>query len=273
MESRGQGTHPAATQCVIPSVGTPLARILAHEAVYWTCVAAAEPRAGWTLFHNASLAGRIDPNHAGDFRAEEGTGTTIVQEIVAYYRALGVPPAAYVDALATPSDLVPCLLEAGFREWAGATSDLMLYDGPDAERPSSHAVAVAHTEQDMADWAALVEEDADAETRRLLRRLYATEIADPRVTPYLARVDGRAAGRGTLFSSDGLGRVEAVRTAAPDRGRGLAAAVVRSAVQDSLARGNELTYVDAEPGGAAQRLYDRLGFRTVTTCAIWGFIL
>jgi GNAT superfamily N-acetyltransferase len=273
MKYGSQGTNRAAAQHAIPSVGTPLSRILAHETAYWACVATAEPRAGWTLFHNASLAGRIDPNHAGDFRAGEGTGAAIAQEIVAFYRALGLPPAAYVDALATPSDLVPRLFEAGFRDWDGATSDLMLYVGPDAELPSSHAVADAHTEQDRADWAALIEEDTDAATRRLLRRLYATEIADPRVTAYLARVYGRPAARCTLFSTDGLGRVEAVRTVAPYRGRGLAAAVVRSAVQDSLARGNELTYVYAEPGGAAQRLYDRLGFRTVTRHAIRGFIL
>ena len=41
---------------------------------------------------------------------------------------------------------------------------------------------------------------------------------------------------------------------------------------ESLARGNGLTYVYAEPDGAAQRLYDRLGFRTVARDAIRGFI-
>jgi ribosomal protein S18 acetylase RimI-like enzyme len=272
MEHDERGTRRDGAPAVVPSARTPLARVLAHETAYWTCVAAAEPRAGWTLFHNAALAGRIDPNHAGDFRAAEGTGADIVAEIVAFYRALGAPPAAYVDALATPRDLVPSLLAAGFREWAGATSDLMLYIGPDAERPSSHAVAVVRTDQERAEWAGVVEEEADADTRRRLHRLYTTALADPRVTAYLVRVGGHLAGRCTLFSADGLGRVEAVRTLAAYRGRGLAAAVVRRAVGDSLARGNDLTYVYAEPNGAAQRLYDRLGFRTVARNAILGFI-
>jgi ribosomal protein S18 acetylase RimI-like enzyme len=235
-------------------------------------VAAAAPRPGWTLYHNAALVGRIDPNHAGGFRAAEGTGAAIVRELVAFYEALGAPPAAYVDALATPRDLVPSLLAAGFRAWAGATSDLMLYVGPDAERPSPHAVAVARTDRDRAAWAAVVEEEADADTRRRLHCLYATELADPRVTAYLARVDGRPAGRCALFSADGLGRVEGVRTLVAHRGRGLAAAVVRRAVGDSLARGNGLTYIYAEPHGAAQRLYDRLGFRTVARSAIRAFV-
>lgn len=148
----------------------------------------------------------------------------------------------------------------------------MLYVGPDAERPSSHAATVVRTAHERADWAAVVEEGADEATRRALRRLHATEVADPRVTAYLARVDGRPASRCLLFSSAGLGRIEAVRTLTADQGRGLAAAVVRQAVGESLARGNELTYVYAEPDGAAQRLYDRLGFRTVVRHAIRAYI-
>ena len=84
------------------------------------------------------------------------------------------------------------------------------------------------------------------------------------MTAYLARVDGIPASRAELFSSAGLGRVEAVRTLAAHRGRGLGSAVVRQAVRDSLGR-DTLTYIYAEPGGSAQRLYHRLGFRTVAT--------
>jgi ribosomal protein S18 acetylase RimI-like enzyme len=273
MENGEQGPRWGVdAQGVIPDVQTPLARVLAHENAYWTCIAAVEPRRGWVLFHNAALVGRIDPNHAGGFRAPEGTGAAIAREVVAFYEALGAPPAAFVDALATPRDLVPCLLGASFREWSSAASDLMLYVGPDAGRPASHDVAVVRTDRDAADWVAVIEEEADAETRRRLRRLYAAEIADPRVTAYLVRVDGHPAGRGELFSSEGLGRVEAVRTLATYRGRGLASAIVRQAARDSLARGNALTYIYAEPNGAAQRLYDRLGFRLVAANAIRVFI-
>ena len=262
----------AEVSTVIPNTWTPLARILAHETDYWSCIATVEQRAGWKLFHNRSLIGRLDPNHAGDFRAAEGTGATIAREIIAFYRTLGAPPVAFVDVLATPHDLVARLVEAGFQEWPGAAADLMLYVGPDAERPSSAAVTIARTEQDKAEWAAVIEEGVDAETRRLLQDLYTMELSDSRITAYLARLDGRPAGRCKLFACDGLGRVEAVRTLVPYRGRGLAAALVRQAVRDSLARGNDLTYIYAEPNGDAQRLYDRLGFRTVAKKVIRGFI-
>ena len=264
----GRGGSPA----MIPNDKTPLARVLAHEAAYWTCVSEAEPRAGWTLFHNVALLGRIDPNHAGVFRAAEGTGAAITRAIVDFYEGLGATPAAYVDALATPRDLVPSFLAAGFREWVGATSDLMLYVGPYAERPSAHAVAEVRTSPERIDWATVIEDDADAPTVQALHRLAATELADSRVTAFLARVDGRPVSRCLLFSSSGLGRVEGVRTLTAYQGRGLAAAVVRRAVAESVTRGNDLTYIYAEPNGAAGRLYDRLGFRTVARNAIQGFI-
>ncbi len=85
----------------IPSVRTPLARILAHEAEYWTCVSAVERRDGWSLYHNAALIPRLDPNHAGDFRAAEGTGEAIARQIIGFYRELGAKPLAYLDVLAT----------------------------------------------------------------------------------------------------------------------------------------------------------------------------
>jgi ribosomal protein S18 acetylase RimI-like enzyme len=250
---------------------TPLARILAHDAAYWTCIATPERRDGWTLFHNRDLVPRIDPNHAGDFRAPEGSGPAIAREIVDFYRALGATPAAYVDLFATPHDLPLHLEQAGFREWPDWANDLMLYVGPDQAHPSPTPIETVHTEQQRDDWARIVQDEADDAERALLRRLYRAEIGDERVAAYLARVAGRAASRAELFASDGLGRVEAVRTLTAHRGRGLASAVVRHAVRESLHHGN-LTYIYAEPGGDAQRLYHRLGFRTVATNLIRAWV-
>lgn len=250
---------------------TPLARILEHENQYWTTIAQAEQREGFMLFHNRDLIPRIDPNHAGHFRAPAGSGPQIVRAIVSFYETLGATPAVYLDVLATPGDLIDHLLAAGFHEWASGASDLMLYTGPDQERPASVEVAIAATADERSEWATIMEEDASGPRSELLHRLYLRECSDPRITPYLARVDGAPAARGELFSSAGLGRVEAIRTAEAYRRRGLAAAIVRKAVYDSLAQ-NELTYIYAEPGGEAQRLYHRLGFRTVINNAIRLFI-
>ena len=263
--------HAASSPIRSTADASPLARILTHDTAYWSCIADIEYRAGWNLFHNRRLVPRIDPNHAGAFRAPDADATAIVREIIAFYTALGATPAAYVDCLAAPADLPDQLRAAGFVEWSGATNDLMMYIGPDVAPPATVHVAVATTEQDRRAWAGVIEDDADAATRRVLGRLYATEIADGRITPYLVWHHGRAVCRGELFSCDGLGRVEAIRTLTSARRRGLAAAVVRRAVANSLAQGNGLTYIYAEAGGDAQRLYTRLGFRTVVEGAIRAF--
>jgi ribosomal protein S18 acetylase RimI-like enzyme len=251
---------------------SPIYRILEHESAYWTCTATYEQRNGWKLFFNTTLRGRLYPNHAGDFRAPANSGPRMAQEIIAFYQTFNAPPVAFVDVLATPHDLVSCLQAAGFQAWSGGDSDLMLYVGPDNERPSEHTTIQVRTPQDKGEWADVLDAPDHLPPDAVLQRLYLLELADCRITGYLARVDGRAVAACDLFSSEGLGRIEAVRTHPAYRGRGLAAAVIRHAMADSIAQGNQLTYIYAEPQSDAQRLYTRLGFRTVTANLICGFI-
>ncbi|RIK42552.1 MAG: hypothetical protein DCC55_08585 [Chloroflexi bacterium] len=251
---------------------SPLARILAHESAYWCCIAQSEQRDGWRAFLNPPLIPRIDPNHAGEFRGRAGEGRRIAAEVIDYYHSLGATPAAYVDCLTTPDDLIPSLLAAGFEEWSGATSDLMVHIGPDEARGAEVAVQLVATGADRAAWASIIEETEETQRRELLAALYTLEISDPRIRAYLVRVEGEPACRCELFSADGLGRVEAVRTAERYQRRGLAAAAIRRAIADSYELGNDLTYIYAEPGGDAQRLYQRLGFRTAAERAVRSFV-
>src|SRR5438067_13099990 len=92
-----------------------LERVLAHEAAYFSTMAAVERRDGWVLFHNPAFPTRYDPNHAGVFRAEGGQGPAIVQEIVDFYGAGRLQPVAYVGAPATPADRGACPRSAGVR--------------------------------------------------------------------------------------------------------------------------------------------------------------
>ena len=257
----------------VPKLTTPLALIFQHETRYWSCISTVEQRDGWVAFHNRQFVSRIDPNHAGEFRAKVGQSPDIVQDILEFYQTLGAVPAAYIDLLATPEDLVPQLRKANFQEWTGALADLMLYLGPDEARPMTVAVEVVETAPAKEAWASLMaEEDThDAHAQARLQALYRTQISDPRMAAYLIRVAGEPVSRCQLFSCEGLGRIEAVRTSTAYQGRGLAAAIIRQALNDSLQQ-NHITYIYAEPGSNAQRLYHRLGFRTVARRAIRGFL-
>ena len=257
----------------IPPDATPLARIFGHESEYWTTVAAVEQRAGFKCFYNEAYPTRFDPNHAGDFCGGEGEGPRIAAEVIDFYRGRGCTPVAYVDALSTPTDFGACLLAGGFvhaAQWDGA---LMLYVGPDTRRTSTAEAELVVDEAARRAWAEIADEEAGADQQGMLQAMYYAQLGDPRIRAYLARVAGKAAAHCLLFSSGGIGRVETVRTLSPYRGRGLAAAIVRRAVEDSLALDHQLTYIFAEDGSPAQRLYTSLGFRTIMSDAIQTYML
>ena len=174
----------------IPTSWTPLARIFDHEADYWTTIANVEQRQGWRFYYNRGLAPRLDPNHAGNFRGDVGSGDAIVRDIVSYYRTAGTAPVAYCDVLATPADMPSHLVAAGFRERPSMAGDLMIYVGPDHGWPSRLEVVQATSEAEQDAWAGLTDEDASPRTQQLLRSLYRMEIADRRVKAYLALIDG-----------------------------------------------------------------------------------
>ncbi|MFN8466680.1 MAG: GNAT family N-acetyltransferase [Caldilineaceae bacterium] len=257
----------------IPPEATPLARMFGHESEYWTTVSAVEQRAGFKCFYNGAYPTRFDPNHAGDFCGDEGDGPRIAAEVIDFYRGRSCTPVAYVDALSTPGDLGACLLAAGFAHAVQWDGTLMLYVGPDAGRASTAEAELVIGEATRRAWSEIADEEAGADQQSMLQAMYCAQLGDPRIRAYLARVDGTAAAHCLLFSSGGIGRVETVRTLSRYRGRGLAAAVVRRAVEDSLALDHQLTYIFAEDGGAAQSLYTSLGFRTVMTGAIHTYMM
>jgi GNAT superfamily N-acetyltransferase len=72
-----------------------------------------------------------------------------------------------------------------------------------------------------------------------------------------------------LLVLEGVGFVDHVVTFPPARRRGLATALSRRVVAEARAAGAERTYLLAEPGGIAARMYEAIGFTPVTQIASW----
>ena len=66
-----------------------------------------------------------------------------------------------------------------------------------------------------------------------------------------------------LYSKDGIGQIEDVATLETYRGRGLATAVVAKALEESLAAGNDITFLTADDDDWPKDLYGKLGFDTL----------
>lgn len=66
-----------------------------------------------------------------------------------------------------------------------------------------------------------------------------------------------------LYSKDGIGQIEDVATLDAYRGCGLATAVVAKALEESVALGNDITFLTADDDDWPKDLYVKLGFDTL----------
>lgn len=90
-----------------------------------------------------------------------------------------------------------------------------------------------------------------------------TVLDIPEVRLYLAHVNGEPAGTALLYSQFNVGYVDLVGTLPDLRRRGVASALVTRAVADSKTLGNRWTALEVVGESDAERVYTRLGFRSV----------
>jgi GNAT superfamily N-acetyltransferase len=171
-----------------------------------------------------------------------------------------------------PEELTEVIAQAS-RRGARLTWDVvMLLDTPASPTPRSQAV---------------VEEVAGPDDRffaTVRRTLGEFGVTDDAVARQLLRIErevmlpagkrwfrvgapGDEAALGSLIVLDGVGLVDHIVTMPPARGRGYAEAVVRRIVDQARAAGTDILVLLAEPEGPARRIYERIGFRSLTTIA------
>ena len=112
----------------------------------------------------------------------------------------------------------------------------------------------------------------DVEDQSVLADYQAIErdVMIPAGRRWFAMLDGR---RPVALSSivvlEDVGFVDHVVTFPGARRRGYATALARRALAEAHTAGAERTYLLAEPGGVAAKIYERIGFRPVTQIASW----
>ncbi len=84
---------------------------------------------------------------------------------------------------------------------------------------------------------------------------------------FAVREGRRRVALGSLLVLAGAGIVDHVVTLPEARGRGYASAIVRRIVEEARPAGAGSLWLLTEPGGRAERLYQRLGFVTITRIA------
>ena len=149
------------------------------------------------------------------------------------------------------------------RGWRYFTLVTMAYGG-DPLPASRPAEEVEPRELRGARHRALDDGRRDAQARRQIVAFTELMAAVGTTRLFAARGDRNEIGSFcALFQEDGVGQIDEVTTVEQYRRRGLAGAVVQSALRASLESGAQLTFLVADEGDWPMRWYERLGFETI----------
>jgi predicted GNAT family acetyltransferase len=180
-------------------------------------------------------------------------------------------PAGLEHRKLSVADALGAAVEPGFRDrgWRVERLLVMPYRGGGRSVDKACVERIEAEELEHA-WAAGIRETIpDEETvRQLIAAQHRRRLAAD-VRYFAARTDGEIASYCELFSDAETAQIESVMTHERFRGRGLASAVVRAALEDAQQRGHSLVFLCADEEDWPKELYVKLGFRASGT--VWDF--
>lgn len=266
-----------------------LERLIAHEAAYFDIWSQVTREEGVWYLDGRLLPDYQSANRAIRLRARsEAEAEDIVGQVIAHFRGRNLPAIADLDPIAARQGFGVALRWRGFRPVSGHVR-LMRYEGKalstepmavgEIEPHPEIGVALHHIpnetgNNEAAEYIDLAGcDESEVEDARFWRSVASAEARHPSCRLYIARLikteneaereqTARAVGTCLLFSADGWAQIDSVMTHPDYRRRGIASALVRLALRDSLALGNEITYLNTDQGGPGEKVYERLGFKT-----------
>ncbi len=150
---------------------------------------------------------------------------------------------------------------------------VMVFEGdlPPPETDEVEVHEIVHPDEGFLQWYKASRDDfgeAPEYTPDVVDQLFRRDIEAfvPRgMRLFAASIGGESAGLAALQSLSGVGYLSTLVTMREFRRRGVGSALVRRVIDESHRAGDELIHLLAEKDGAPQRLYERLGFRVVST--------
>ncbi len=243
----------------------PLDNLIEHEVGYLRMVAECVRTPFAWFLEGPDIPEYRDANHALRLR-DDGRGPgAVAREVITYFRSRGRTPVADVDAVAEAQGIGIALRRLGITPFIGDYL-LMRYVAEPPPNISERGIHVDRIPNETGraeahEWIETVQsENLGRPDEAMWRQVAEHEARSTDCALYLARVEGKAAGAGDLFSHQGWGRVDSVVTRPEFRRQGVASALVAKAVRDSVTIGNTVTYLFTEAGGAGEQVYRKLGF-------------
>jgi len=244
-----------------------------------------------TYHHAPCFRGRFDAVSAMIFSGESSMNYLIFE---------AAPPRELLGRTITAGQFLAARLDEYVRE-AGEASFLALFSPEVAAAPGFAAAAAHHglvkvetmplmvceatgfevarnldinvtrvaDERDWLDFSAPVAAAFKLAETAVQRAMPASLIQHPGIELYLARHTDGSAVAGAVFTTHGdVAGIWTMGTHPAHQGKGYGRVLLTQAMSDHHRRGIAAFYLDATPAG--ERLYRRIGFRTVAEAEVWG---
>lgn len=202
-------------------------------------------------------------NHVSRIRMGADQVDDLVASARAFFQERRIPNCTFLITPATqPADLGMRLYRQGYLT---ETNPVMLWNGRPLPADDRPGLVVERADREQADlfWELLRHvffAGASAEMLAAGRR--GVEISfDIGATNYIAYLDGRPIGAGTLFPHQSMGGIFNMCTLPRFQRNGVATAILRACIADAVAAG--CSHVALTPTPMGRPLYERLGFQEV----------
>jgi GNAT superfamily N-acetyltransferase len=206
-------------------------------------------------------------NQAFRVNVTESEADKLIADVVRYYKSIEVNPCFMVSPATRPHTFANSLLQAGFK--SVLEEDAMVYRGDGmgftTGCPDVNIVAANCSLLDVWTDVSMKGFGSPAVLRDALLDMYRKAIQYKGTKPFLGYFQGKPAGVCQLVSFNNVGGIFTMGTAPEHRRKGVATALLRRAIADSLRIGNNLLYLTTTKGSDAERLYASLGFQVAYT--------
>lgn len=205
-------------------------------------------------------------NHAFRVNVAESEADRLIADVVGYYEPMGLKPCFMVSPSTCPSTFTDYLRKSGFE--LALEEDDMVFEG-------SHEGFVSNSEVRVAvDDGSLTNVCTDVFMKsfgfpKVFRDAFVSLLkkggCHEGTRYYIGYFEGNPAGGCALFSFNNVGGIFAVGTIPEYRRKGIATALLKKAIGDSVSMGNTLLYLTTTKGSDAEKLYKSLGFEVAHT--------
>jgi ribosomal protein S18 acetylase RimI-like enzyme len=230
-------------------------------------------RTPWGLaVSDARFPGVYDANKAQVLEAAPELTLREMQEVLAPILESDGIEFEHVEFMCL-ADPMPAVAQAEAASGRSRPDAVMAFQAEDIPRRPTEAAIEEITEPDDAFWRAWI--DSRLEFGAAMSVSVMDQLVDrdrsvfwpAGMRIFAGSLDGRLVGFCSLLSLEGAGYIDSVVTLPEARRKGVASGTVCAAVAASRLARDRATFLLAELGGRPQRLYERLGFRTIARAA------